>query len=298
MRISRNGSVARGRSSALRRLPLTAAIYLAFGSVAFAQQADAAARRRPGRRPTRRRWTRSPSPRRSARKTCRRCRSASRPSARSNWTSSTSPASRITPSSCPASPSAPRAAACSPGPVRAGVHARRGQQQRGQPFQFTAQRRHVPRRAADHHDLRLARHPHVRHRPRRGARRTAGHAVRRQFAGRHDPHHHQQARSVGVRFRLQRRGATRSTVAASAMSSRASPTFRSTNAPRSASSAGTSMTPATSTTSWARAPSRTFGHHHRQRRPRRRRLQRRRTPSARARRCGSTSTRTGPSRRS
>ena len=41
MRISRNGSVARGRSSVFRRLPLTAAIYLAFGSVSFAQQADA-----------------------------------------------------------------------------------------------------------------------------------------------------------------------------------------------------------------------------------------------------------------
>src|SRR5687767_10264913 len=40
MRSSGKGSVTRGKSSTLRRLPLTAAIYLAFGSAAFAQQAQ------------------------------------------------------------------------------------------------------------------------------------------------------------------------------------------------------------------------------------------------------------------
>ncbi len=48
---------------------------------------------------------------------------------------------------------------------------------------------------------------------RRGARRSAGHAVRRQFAGRHAAHHHQQAGSVGLRFELQPRGQCRSTAA-------------------------------------------------------------------------------------
>ena len=44
-----------------------------------------------------------------------------------------------------------------------------------------------------------ARHPPLRHRPRRGAGRPAGHALWRELAGGHDPHHHQQAGPVRLR---------------------------------------------------------------------------------------------------
>ena len=86
------------------------------------------------------------------------------------------------------------------------LHARRGQRRQQQPLRPAAQRRRVPRRAADHHHRRRARHPPVRHRPRRGARRPAGHPVRRQLAGGHAAHHHQQARPGSVLGRLRRSG--------------------------------------------------------------------------------------------
>ena len=77
----------------------------------------------------------------------------------------------------------------------AGLHARRRERQQRQPLGPAAERRHVSRRAADHDDPGRARHAHLRHRARRVARRPAGHAVRRELAVGHDPHHHEQARS-------------------------------------------------------------------------------------------------------
>ena len=90
----------------------------------------------------------------------------------------------------------------------AGVHARRRDRRRRPGDHLAAERRHVPGRAADHDGPGQPRHPHVRHRARRGARRPAGHAVRRELAGRHDPHHHQQAGPVRVRGGLRRSKAT------------------------------------------------------------------------------------------
>ena len=99
--------------------------------------------------------------------------------ARSSWTSRTS---TTTPSCCRACRTAHRRRRVLRSGLRAGLHARRGQRRRRQPFRPAAQRRHVPRRAADHHDPGRARHPHLRHRARRGAGRPAGHAVRRELA--------------------------------------------------------------------------------------------------------------------
>ena len=61
----------------------------------------------------------------------------------------------------------------------------------------------------------------------RGAGGSAGHPVRREFRGRHHPHHHQQAGSDQVRGRLRPRRSTRSTTAAPAGRPRASSTCRS-----------------------------------------------------------------------
>ena len=162
--------------------------------------------------------------------------------------------------------------------LRAGVHARRRQRRRRQPLRFAAQRGHVPRRAADHHHPGRARHPHVRHRPRRGAGRSAGHAVRRQLAVGHGAHHHQQARPVRVLGRLPRWRPTRSTAAASATCWKASSTCRSRRTPRRCAWwAGRSTTPATSTTCAARRTYPTSGHRRRQQRSlRREQLQHRR----------------------
>ena len=81
---------------------------------------------------------------------------------------------------------------------RASLHARRRQRRQRQPLRPAAERRRVPRRAADHDHPGRTRHPHLRHRARRGAGRSAGHAVRRQLRGRHDAHHHQQARHAAA----------------------------------------------------------------------------------------------------
>ena len=146
-------------------------------NVALAQQGRPAASRR------------SSSPPRSARRTCRRCRSASRPSARSGSTQlqindvhrlREVPAERLLHL---------RRAGLQPR-----VLPRRRERREQQPLGPVAERRHLPRRAADHDDPGLARRPPLRRRARRGARRTAGHAVRRELAGGHDPHHHQPAR--------------------------------------------------------------------------------------------------------
>ena len=64
------------------------------------------------------------------------------------------------------------------------LHARRLQRRQRQPLRPAAQRRHLSRRAADHHDRRHPGHPRLRHRPGRGAGRPAGHALRRQLRGR------------------------------------------------------------------------------------------------------------------
>ena len=86
--------------------------------------------------------------------------------------------------------------------LQPGLHARRRDRRRRPGDHLAAERRHVPGRAADHDDPGQPRHPLVRHRARRGARRPAGHAVRRELAGGHDPHHHEQAGSVRLRLRL------------------------------------------------------------------------------------------------
>ena len=77
---------------------------------------------------------------------------------------------------------------------------------RRQPLRLAAVGRHLSRRAAGDDDRRHARRPHLRHRPDRKPRRAAGHALRRLEPGRHDPHHHQQARA-GRDLRPRRRRA-------------------------------------------------------------------------------------------
>ena len=162
-------------------------------------------------------------------RTCRTCRSASRRSAASSWTSSTSRTSRTT------SQFLPTRARCQHRRRRLrlqrGLHARRRDRRRRPGHDLAAERRHVPRRAADHDHPGQPRHPHVRHRARRGARRPAGHAVRRELAGGHDPHHHQQARPVRFRGRLRARRQLRRHGRASATSRRASSTCRSATTP-------------------------------------------------------------------
>ena len=59
---------------------------------------------------------------------------------------------------------------------------------------LAAKRRHLSRRVADHDHHRRAGYPRLRHCPRRSARGSARHALRRVEPGRDDPHHHQQAR--------------------------------------------------------------------------------------------------------
>ena len=80
------------------------------------------------------------------------------------------------------------------GPARQRLFPRRRLGRERQPLDLAAQRRHLSRRTADHDHHRRARRPCLRHRAHRGARRAAGHALRRLEPGRHDPHHHQQAR--------------------------------------------------------------------------------------------------------
>ena len=75
-----------------------------------------------------------------------------------------------------------------------------------QPLGPAAERRHLSRRAAHHHHSGRARHPRVRHRARGVAGRSAGHAVRRELAVRHHPHHHEQAGSERVQGGLRPRG--------------------------------------------------------------------------------------------
>ena len=78
------------------------------------------------------------------------------------------------------------------------LYARRRQRREPQPLRPDAQRRHLSRRNADHDDPRRARRSRLRHRAHRGAGRAARHALRRELAIGHDPHHHQQARSRRV----------------------------------------------------------------------------------------------------
>ncbi len=222
------------------RTPIAAAILLACPAL-LAQDRPAAASRR------------SSSPRRSGRKTCRTCRSASRRSAPKSSTEMNVRNFRdyvqLLPAVTIASGTRRRRR------VLAGLHARHRHRRRRPGDHLAAQRRHVPRRTADHHGPGQPGHPHVRHRARRGAGRPAGHAVRRQLAGGHDPHHHQQAGSVGVlgglRGRGQHRRRGRHRLRGRGLRQRAARPTR----PRSASSAGRARTPAGSTTSSARAPS-------------------------------------------
>ncbi len=89
--------------------------------------------------------------------------------------------------------------------VRTHLHARRRERRRRQSLGFAAVGRHVSRRTAGDDDRRQPQYPHLRHRARRGLVGAARHFVRRELAGRHDPHHHQQARSEGLRRRLRPR---------------------------------------------------------------------------------------------
>ena len=107
------------------------------------------------------------------------------------------------------------------------------------PLRPDAERRPVPRRAADHDHPGLAGHTHLRHRARRDAGRSAGHAVRREFAGRHDPHITNKPDATKFSASYDLKGNS-SRAATPATRSRASSTCRSTNRPRSGSSAGTS----------------------------------------------------------
>ena len=77
------------------------------------------------------------------------------------------------------------------------LHARdRGRRDGGwEPFRIAADGRRLSRRTAGDDHQRRARRPHLRHRPDREPRRTAGHALRRLERSGHDPHHHQQART-------------------------------------------------------------------------------------------------------
>ena len=122
--------------------------------------------------------------------------------------------SRTTPNSCPAS----RIQALGPGFARVfmrGVSSGDNGNHSG-PLPHG---RHVPRRAAHHHDSGRARRSHLRHRARGIPGRSAGHAVWRQLAGGHHPHHHEQARpdrlQGGVRpaGQLRQRMATRASSA-------------------------------------------------------------------------------------
>ena len=99
---------------------------------------------------------------------------------------------------------------------------------------------------------RRARHPRLRHRPGRGARRAAGHALRRLEPGRHGPDHHQQARHLGLLRRGQCRAEHRRPwrVRLYRRSLRQRADFS--RQPRCAWSAGTARTPAISTISRAR----------------------------------------------
>ena len=76
-----------------------------------------------------------------------------------------------------------------------GLHARRRDRRRRQPLGIAAIGRHLSRRAAGDDHRRDARRPHLRHRPDRKPRRSAGHALRRLERSRDDPDHHQQARA-------------------------------------------------------------------------------------------------------
>jgi len=120
-----------------------------------------------------------------------------------------------------------------------------------QPLRPDAERRHVPRRAADHDDPGLARHPPLRRRARRDAGGSAGHAVRRKLPGRHDPHDHQppmplsSARATTCRATLSRT-ATRAT------RPKATSTYDHGQRRDQARRLVTSIRPATSTTSKAR----------------------------------------------
>ncbi len=89
------------------------------------------------------------------------------------------------------------------------VFPRRRQRREQQPLRSVAQRRHLPRRAADHDDPGRARHSRLRRGTHRGPRGAARDLVRREFAGRHDPHHHQPARPGRLRGQLWRRGQLR-----------------------------------------------------------------------------------------
>ncbi len=138
--------------------------------------------------------------------------------------------------------------------LRARVHARRRERRRRQPFRAAALGRHLSRRAAHHDDHGRARSAPLRHSARRGARGAAGHALRRELAGGHDPHHHQQAGSVRVLGELRPRAQHRQRGRRGLSRRRATSTSRSATAPPSASSAGRARTPATSTTCRCSAP--------------------------------------------
>ena len=166
-----------------------------------------------------RRTARSPTDRdhhhrdQSARRISRTFRSASRRSARAGSTSSTSRTSRNIPSSCRRSASRPSQPGSTTVYMR-GV-ATGGD---GNHTGLAALGRLLSRRAAGDDDRRNARRPHLRHRPDREPRRPAGHALRRVERGRHDPHHHQQARAGRHRRAGSTARSTRSRTAAWAAS--------------------------------------------------------------------------------
>ena len=89
---------------------------------------------------------------------------------------------------------------------------------------LSPQRRHLSRRAADHHHRRHAGCPHLRHRPRRGAAGPPGNAVRRKFQVGRLPDHHQQAVDRRLRRRVDVEGNTVDH-GDRAMSSKASSTY-------------------------------------------------------------------------
>ena len=141
-----------------------------------------------------------------------------------------------------------------PGPDQR-LHPRRLQRRQRQPLRPAAHRRHLSRRAADHHHRRHAGRPHLRHRPDRGARRA-----RRARSTARAP------KSGTLRIITNKPStagfapastcrATTSLTAAPAMWPKASSTSRSTTRSPCAWSASTSTTPASSTTCPERAPS-------------------------------------------
>ncbi len=145
---------------------------------------------------------------------------------------------------------------CGPGFAH-DLHARRGQRRRRQPLRLAAERRRLPRRAADHHDrgaLDIHIYDIARVEALAGPQGTLYGASSRSG---HDPHHHQQARSQ--RFCGQLRAAGNDSVDHGGVGYTAEGMV---NMPMSdqrrpcAWSAGTSTTPATSTTSSVRARSR------------------------------------------